>query len=183
MEENRRRICANFYLDMIVNACRLGVPITLRNFLDPWSAYHTGGDLLTRDGNPHTFNNPCPYEHRSRLRKMDWVSREAEHILGQAEHLRKKNRSKGDTTHQMIVDHAVPLIVLERIIRSNPALWERAQLQDFLLANYKRGVLTYCQNQKLRAARLNQGMPLGWTPSTRPFARYEELNFEQHVYP
>lgn len=197
-EEDRRR-SANAYLDQIINALRFGTHWRARDVLDPWFAFETGNDtqsgacFLTSGGQPHTFDNPCPWQHWRTLRYPHfWVTPAAEDVLARAEAgdrtVQKKHRDQGDLSIRLITDHAVPLSQIVEELKDD-ALWERDALREFLLHHYRRGVLTKIEDNRLNAtvvggARLNDTMPPGWERGREPFARYMAMSppLHRHLY-
>jgi hypothetical protein len=187
--EDRRR-SADAYLDLILNALRLHTHWRARDVLDPWFAFETGNDpssgakFLTSGSRPHTFDNPCPWQHWRTFRHPHfWVTPAAEEVLARAEArdrgVQKKHRDPDDLSLRLITDHSVPLA---RIVKEleDEALWERDALREFLLHHYRRGLLTKIEDNRLNATVvdgvcLKDAMPPRWERGSDPFARYRAM--------
>jgi hypothetical protein len=165
----------------------------LRTKLDEWKAFRDRGGLVTRGGRQRWFNNPCPWKEFARLRAhMDWITPSAEGVLALAEQrdprVRKPKRGE-PAPHRLIVEHAVPIKVLHDLIIGNTALWQVERLEVFLLANFKRGLLTSSEDALLnqivagQSRSLRQRMPTGWSVNDNdPYARYRTVGLAQHSY-
>lgn len=87
-----------------------------------------------------------------------------------------------------MVNHAVPVRVIGQLIGQSGALTLGA-LRDFLLHHYKRGVITFGEDQLLNQRlpgedrSLKQRMPTGWHPWENPFARYAKAGIIGSVRP
>lgn len=165
----------------------------LRTKLDEWKAFRDQGGLVTRGGRQRWFNNPCPWKEFARLRAhMEWITPNAEAVLARGEQrdplVRKPKRGE-PAPHRLIVEHAVPIKVLHDLIIRDTALWQIEPLEEFLLANFKRGVLTSDEDALLNqpvvgeSRSLRQRMPTGWSINDNdPFARYYAVGLKQHRY-
>lgn len=179
----------------MVRALRENAYIRLRDVIDPWFAFEAGRDFLTSGGRPHTFNNPCPWQHGQRLTAGHfWVTKGAAQILERAvlkdravKKPKKGEANYGQTTFRLMIDHSVPLKVLLKIMRGDSSLHDRDSLRVFLLHHFRRGVLTYAEDQKLSkelvsGKSLKDEMPADWVVGGSPFARYEALGLERRHY-
>lgn len=157
---------------IVANAPSGRVP-HLRTKLDEWKAFRDQGGLVTRGGRQRWFNNPCPWKEFARLRAhMDWITPKAEAVLAHGEQrnplVRKPKRGE-PAPHRLIVEYAVPIKVLHDLIVGDTALWQIEPLEAFLLANFKRGVLTSDEDTLLNrivageSRSLRQRMPTGWS--------------------
>jgi hypothetical protein len=79
--------------------------------------------------------------------------------------------------------------VLHDLIVADSTLWRIDQLEEFLLANFKRGVLTSDEDALLNqpvageSRSLRQRMPTGWSVNDNdPYARYRAVGLAQYRY-
>ncbi|GJH21751.1 hypothetical protein CBA19CS22_34435 [Caballeronia novacaledonica] len=80
---------------------------------------------------------------------------------------------------RLIVDHAVPIEVLRKILfqkETRDFYSCSGNVRDFVRSNVKHAVLTAAENQLLDASGLKSAMPLGtnWL-GVNPYARYRDL--------
>ena len=123
---------------------------------------------------------------------MDWITPSAERVLGLGERRdpRVRKPKRGDAApYRLIVEHAVPVKVLHDLIVGDSTLWKIEPLEEFLLANFKRGVLTSGEDALLNrvvvgeSRSLRQRMPTGWSVNdNNPYARYGAVGVERHQY-
>jgi hypothetical protein len=127
-----------------------------RTAVDNWFMYNRGGPFL-KTGKPWFWNKPRSND--KRLPEMHYHSVEASKLMDSREVLKGK----------LIVEHAVPISQLHKIIRDNkPESPE--DIKKTLISLYRLGVVTYEEDKRLRKS----AMPFGWSPNTgNPFARYE----------
>lgn len=180
-------------LRAIIDHAPSGRITDLRTKLDEWKAFRDRGGLVTRGGRQRWFNNPCPWKEFARLRAhMDWITPKAETVLARGDRrdplVRKPKRGE-PAPHRLIVEHAVPIKVLHDLIVGDTALWQIEPLEEFLLANFKRGVLTSDEDALLNqlvageSRSLRQRMPTGWSVNENdPYARYRAVGLERHAY-
>ena len=110
--------------------------------------------------------------------------------LGEQRDPRVRKPKRGDPApYRLIVEHAVPIKVLHDLIVGDTALWQFGPLEEFLLANFKRGVLTSDEDALLNqqvvgeSRSLRQRMPTGWSVNNGdPYARYRAVGLAQHRY-
>lgn len=183
MNSDPLRGLADSYLDHTIIALKAGdVGANLRDFLDPWWIYDRGGVFVhARDGggfSAHTFNNPCPWSHRSRLSEFDWCSQGASAILELGRAAQIIDRKTQPKDRRLIVDHSVPFAVLKRELWREPQVWTRENLREFLRHNFKRAVLSFVENRLLTDEKLGARMPEGWKFGDDPFARYHVVGIE-----
>ena len=192
MNNDERRIHADAYLGTVINSIQGRTHIRLRDILDPWFAFETGNDLdsgarfLTGGGQPHTFNNPCPWQHWKTLRHPHfWVSASADEVLSRAQSkdrtVRKDERDQDDESIRLVVDHAVPLARIMSELNDDRQLLNPDRLRGFLLHHFRRGVLTKSEDQRLNETKvggikLSDNMPPDWSAGGNPFARYRAVN-------
>lgn len=148
-------------LSYLVMATAMGdIAAPFRTFMDSWFAYHVGGPLLNASSRPHWLNNPCPIRHRDALLTAHWVSANAALTLA------------GVRSDRLVKDHAVPVSVLrDQMMSEPPATLEAAR--EFMIRNYRIGIMTVGEDDALTAAGLRSRMPSGWKPGDSPFARYD----------
>jgi hypothetical protein len=187
MNEEARKRSAQARLNSIVHELKTGEPLgQLRTHLDEWAAFEIGGELLTRGDRQRWFNNPCPWKHWDRLpRYMDWVTPSAADILKRGEDRDpavRKPPSGQPAPYRLVVDHAVPIAEIRRLLVADESLWEASKLRGFLRYHFRRGVLTKNEDNKLRSQGLGSRMPVGWKAWDDPFARYRAVNLERHIY-
>lgn len=165
----------------------------LRTKLDEWKAFRDRGGLVTRGGRQRWFNNPCPWKEFARLRvHMDWITPNAEEVLalGERRDPRVRKPKRGEPApYRLIVEHAVPIKVLHDLIVGSSTLWRMEPLEEFLLGNFKRGVLTSDEDALLNRVvvgeptSLRQRMPTGWSINdNEPYARYKAVGLTRHVF-
>ncbi len=174
---DRLRLLADSYLDHVLIALEAGdVSAKLRDFLDPWWVFERGGIFVHRrdDGGftAHTFNNPCGWAHRERLRAFDWVSEGAARILDRGYEARIVNRKQHPVELRLMADHAVPLAVIKAELWRKPQSWSRESLRSFLRQNLRRGVIAFTEDQGLNKRKLRDRMPEDWQMGGDPYARY-----------
>jgi hypothetical protein len=139
-----------------------------RTAVDNWSMYRRGNVFLSR-GKPRFFNKPKSDDRRLPL--MDFVSNGAKILM----------RSVAATTDQLIVDHAIPISQLHKIIRESKPRCV-GDVEAILLRSYRLGVITYEEDRKLRDAGLQSKMPSDWSAETgSPYARYHAVGITRCV--
>jgi len=117
-----------------------------RTFVDNWFAYHTGGPFLNSRGRAKWFNNPDPVSERSALLQMHWISQSAQNVLN------------GKEIVHLVKDHAIPLLVLRnRMFQFEE--WTLNSIRQFLIENYKLGLITIDEDNKINKSGLRQKMP------------------------
>lgn len=184
MTADEQRARANERSNQIVHFARVGqTGPNLRTLLDEYAAFENGGGLLTRGGRQRWFNNPCPVREGARLLvHMDWFSVDAAAILARGingdDSVRKLKRG-APSDHRLVVDHAVPVAVVAKLIAADNSLWSLDTMRPFIKAHYKRGVLTTAEDRVLTEAKLRQSMPAGWQPGDDPFARYNAVGLRR----
>lgn len=182
-EEADLRRLADSYLDHVLIALKAGdVAANLRDFLDPWWVFERGGAFVHRRRGggytAHTFNNPCPWSHRERLPRFDWVSIQALRIIEKGREAKIIDRKAHPQSLRLMADHAVPFAVIGTELWSLPAKWDRDRLRVFLRANFRRAILSYDEDRLLTSRGLRDRMPQGWRIGDDPFARYRDAGIE-----
>lgn len=145
---------------MMIAAALGDIAAPFRTFMDSWFAYHVGGPLLSANSRPHWLNNPCPVRHRDALLTAHWVSANAALTLA------------GVRSDRLVKDHAVPVSVLRDQLMSQPPA-DLDAAREFMIRNYRIGIITIEEDDALTAASLRSRMPSGWRLGDSPFARYD----------
>lgn len=184
---------ADYYLRCVAEGYAVGVPVHLRNNLDPWFAQEFGEPFLKSGGRHHHFDNPCAWEHGERLtHEHFWVTPEAEQVLA-AGRRRDPAVRKGEqraSCHQLKVDHAVPFAVLEKLIldtlRGRASDRWVSDLRGLLRTYFRRGVLLKWQDEALSKGivpgqRLQSAMPQDWD-GRDVFARYKAMGYARQEF-
>lgn len=180
------RLLADSYLDHVLIALKAGdVSAKLRDFLDPWWVFERGGVFVHSRGDggftAHTFNNPCPWTHRDRLRAFDWVSEEAARILDRGYEARIVSRKQHPVELRLMADHAIPLAVIKGELWRDPQSWSRENLRSFLRQNMRRGVIALTEDMSLNKRNLRDRMPGDWQIGGDPYARYHAVGIKPAV--
>jgi hypothetical protein len=136
-----------------------------RTFVDNWYAYHKGGPLLNRNGNPKWFNNPDPIKEREAFLSMDYVSVKAMKLIN--------SNGCGD---RLVKDHSVPVKVLRKLIvnQGSGKILDISRIQEFLEKYYRLGVITKDEDKQFGREGLTSEMPKNWD-EIDPFARYHAV--------
>lgn len=177
-----RQKIADSYLLHIALAVRVGDRgHVFRNFLDNWAAFSKGGVHLGSGLRPRWLNNPRPWlKQFAAVHELDFVSQEAARILARGklnDPTLKTLHKAGDKSVRVVVDHCVPLAELCNCLHERQ-INTPAAVKTFLTAWFRRGVITFEEDQRLKKAGLNKRMPtLDWHLGS-PFARYEAAQIE-----
>lgn len=183
LSHTHREGLANSYLHHILIALVAGDRgAPFRTFLDNWYAYHVGNDHLTAGGRPVWFNNPCARRHQRALLAMHFLSKDAAKILEQATrdstaYLLARRRRQAEI--RLMVDHSIPLMRLREAMFADKELRTIDAIRDFLLSNFRLGVLTADEDSQLNTLGLNNAMPEDWDGSD-PFARYFKAGIDRY---
>lgn len=164
MQQDHIQKMENLYLDYIVLFAKYDDPNgpLFRTLIDNWYGYHEGGQMLSSGGRPRWFNNPDPYKIEPVLPSMHFVSLEARNVIS------------GQSRSGLVKDHAIPVAVLRKIISSvDPK--SRSTIRDFLLENYRLGLVTKEEDKVLNIDGLKSSMPENWN-GTDWKARYDFAN-------
>ncbi|MCP4122776.1 MAG: hypothetical protein GY751_13570 [Bacteroidetes bacterium] len=130
-----------------------------RTFIDNWYGFHEGGEMLSKGGRPKWFNNPDTHKIGPVLSSMHFVSQKARSVLS------------GQSNSRLVKDHAIPVVILRQMISSHdPKSIEL--VREFLLRNYRLGVITKEEDNDLNSKGLKSTMPTDWN-GTNWKARYE----------
>lgn len=179
----RRAILATSYLEHIriaLEAKDRGAPF--RTFIDNWAAFSSGTDHHVTGGDrPKWFNNPCLRTRQAMLYSLDFRSEATEPVL---EHARvapadyQARRAAKDKTVRLVVDHAIPIDVMVRMM-FDPEPGQEVDrtadaIRDHLARWYRLGLLTPDEDARLNRAGLRSAMPAGWDRHSI-FARYDAV--------
>ena len=173
---------ANSYVTHIlvaVNARDRAAPF--RDFVDNWYAFKAiDGHLLTKADRPRWFNNPNAAILGDALTAMHFKSSNASEILALARDNRTEyedRRAKKDVSVRLMVDHAVPLLVLKDILFARDAKHTEETIHAVLCQRYRLGVITADEDKRLNQAGLQSKMPSNWNGDD-VFARYQQVGIE-----
>lgn len=179
----RRAALATSYLEHIriaLEAKDRGAPF--RTFIDNWAAFSSRTDHHVTGGDrPKWFNNPCLRTRQAMLYSLDFRSEATEPVL---EHARvapadyQARRAAKDKTVRLVVDHAVPIDVMVRMMFDPQAGQEVERtvdaIGDHLARWYRLGLLTPAEDAELNRAGLRSAMPAHWDRHSI-FARYDAV--------
>lgn len=179
----RRVVLAASYLEHIriaLEAGDRGAPF--RDFIDNWAAFSSGTDHHVSSGDrPRWFNNPCLRTRQAMLYSLDFRSAATGPLLdyartSPAEY--KARRAAKDQAVRLIVDHAVPIDVMVRMM-FGPEPGERVEqtaegIRSYLTRWYRLGLLTADEDARLNRAGLRSAMPHDWDRHSI-FARYDAV--------
>ena len=154
----------------------------VRDVLDPWWCFERGPPFVAtrRDGGygDVQFNKPCAWERGSILRAFDGVSVGAANIIDMGKAARIVDRKNHPKHLSLIVDHSVPVSVICSHLWASPRSWSVERLREFLRENFRRAVISYEEDDLLRANKLSSRMPGSWRFGDDPFARYQEAGIK-----
>lgn len=179
----RRAALATSYLEHIriaLEAEDRGAPF--RTFIDNWAAFSSEADHHVSSGDrPKWFNNPCLRTRQAMLYSLDFRSEASEPIL---EHARaasaeyQAKRAAKDRTVRLVVDHAVPIDVMVRMMFDPKPGEEVGRTAEGIRAHltrwYRLGLLTPDEDARLNRAGYRSAMPSDWDRRT-VFARYDAV--------
>lgn len=185
MDESGRKAIADSYLEHIKIAVKVrDSSAPFRDFLDNWYAFsEQAAGLLTKGGRPIWFNKPDAHTLGSVLQKMHYVSPEALKIIELARIDKTAYRTlfkAGDPSIRLMVDHAVPITVLVRMLFEGVIEIEASNIHDFLRQFYRLGVITIEEDTKLNKIGLRSKMPDDWNGND-PFSRYVSINIQSII--
>ncbi|MCP4120123.1 MAG: hypothetical protein GY751_00020 [Bacteroidetes bacterium] len=161
MQQNHNLNMENLNLEYLVNFQKYGDQDghLFRTFIDNWYGFHEGGQMLTKGGKPRWFNNPEPKVIKSVSSSMHFTSMKAIEVLD------------GQSDSRLVKDHAIPIAVLRKMISSLDTISSKS-IKNFLLENYRLGVITKEEDEVLNGKGLKSSMPENWN-ETNWKARYE----------
>ena len=169
---------ADSYLDHIRIAVEAGDKAApFRDFLDNWAAFASEADHHRSAKNRVIwFNNPDAVKRRAMLLSLPFRSAGAAWVLSYAAENPNKYlelRRAGDKSVRLIVDHAVPLVVMvERLFELGADL-SREGIRRHLNRWYLLGLLTNAEDVTLNRLGLRSRIPANWDGDDLT-ARYRE---------
>lgn len=179
----RRAALATSYLEHIriaLEADDRGAPF--RTFIDNWAAFSSDADHHVSSGDrPKWFNNPCLRTRQAMLYSLDFRSKGSEPVLAQARAAPadyQAKRAAKDSTVRLVVDHAVPIDVMVRVM-FDPQPGEGVErtaegIRAHLSRWYRLGLLTPDEDASLNRAGYRSAMPRDWDRRS-VFARYDAV--------
>jgi len=179
MDEARRQSIAASYIEYIKIAVGvLDSSAPFRDFLDNWYAFsETSAGLLSKGGRPIWFNNPDVLRLGDQLKRMHYISADAMKIIESAgpdgSTYRLRYSSK-DLSIRLMVDHAVPISFLVKMLFDDSAKADSDYIGGFLRRYYRLGVITSDENIRITRMGLSNRMPEDWD-GCDPFARYRKV--------
>ena len=138
-----------------------------RTFIDNWFQLSMRGAFLNSNGRPIWFNNPTRDKHFDALLSMHFISEDAMAVLN------------GQKNERLVKDHSVPVAVIRDILISQKNIGF-INIEDTLVRNYRLGVITKGDDEKLNKQGLRSKMPDGWKDGDDPFARYASIGLKNN---
>ncbi|MEG8038756.1 hypothetical protein QP166_05115 [Sphingomonas sp. LR60] len=185
---------ATSYLDHVLLILRVNDRgANLRDFLDPWWSFNKGEPFIggRKNGNlsQRTLNNPCACgcgnidkSLGNRLLYLDWISVGAQKALSRR--VCKNKIEQRDPHDRLIVEHSVPFAYIVNTLFAARETWDRNSLHQFLIANFKRALITREEDALLdgyqNGRSLTANMPIGWNVGSDPYSRYQERGIIEH---